>query len=208
MNRKHFLKTLDEESIAYVDGNSIEILGGDVWLSSIKSLPKNVKFNNQGSVNLSSLTSSKQSYLGAEREFRHIDGYTMLITSERKQGDLTILRAKYFGGGAIKSLNSCFVAQSGDHSAHGNTLKSAIEDVQYKIQAHSGKDEAIERVKSSQQVTVNDFRVITGACREGMRQHLSNRRINMDTIEFLPLGEALKAMAGSSFGDQFRQAIQ
>jgi hypothetical protein len=214
------LTTLPEgikfENQGYVDLSSLTTLPegikfenqGYVDLSSLTTLPEGIKFENQGSVDLSSLTSEKQNYLGKERVLRHIDGFTMLITSTRNQGDVTISNARYFGGGDIDKLRKCFVAQSGNFSAHGDTLKSAIEDVKYKLQEQAGKSEAIERIKTSKIVTVNDFRIITGACREGMRQHLSQRNINMDEVESLTLDDAIKAMSGSSFGDQFIRDLE
>ena len=92
--------------------------------------------------------------------------------------------------------------------AHGETLKSAIEDVQYKLSKRAGKQDAIDRIKSSKQVTINDFRAITGACRDGMREHLSYRNIDMDEIESLPLDDALQAMDGNSFGDRFKHELE
>jgi hypothetical protein len=121
---------------------------------------------------------------------------------------MTISNARYFGGGDIDQLKKCFVVQSGNFSAHGDKLKSAIEDVQYKLQEQAGKSEAIDRIKTSKIVTANDFRIITGACREGMRHHLAQRNINMDEVESLTLDDAIKAMSGSSFGDQFIRDLE
>jgi len=180
---------------------------GYVDLESLTTLPEGVKFENQGYVYLESLTSPVQTYLGKEREFRHIDGHTMLIISKKEQDDYTVYNAKYFGGGEIKKLKSCYIAETQGVFAHGETLKSAIEDVQYKLSERVGKQDAIDRVRLSKQVTVNDFRIITGACRDGMREHLSHRNIDMDEIERLPLEDALKAMDGSSFGAHFKQEL-
>jgi mannitol/fructose-specific phosphotransferase system IIA component len=176
---------------------------GSVDLRSLTTLPEGIKFENQGYVYLRSLTNEKQLYLGKERVLRNIDGFTMLITSTRNQGDMVISNARYFGGGDIDKLKKCFVVRSGNFSAHGNTLKSAIEDVQFKLKKQAGKSEAIQRIKSTEIVTANDFRIITGACREGMRQHLAQRNIDMEGVESLTLSDAIKAMSGSSFGDQF-----
>lgn len=211
ITKKQFLALLNEKCIAHsVSGKTVTITGSDVNLYDLRSLPNKVavKFENGGGVYLDSLTSPFQTYMGRKREFRHIDGYTMLITSKRSQGDFTVCKARYFGGGELDKLNSCYLANSGDEWAHGSTAKAAIEDVQYKLQRTAGREEAIERVQSSQSVTVNDFRIITGACREGMRHHLSQRGIDMEKQENLPLEDALKAMSGSSFGDAFIQAVE
>jgi hypothetical protein len=176
---------------------------GTVYLNSLTTLPEGVKFENQGPVDLVSLTNEKQNYLGKERVLRHIDGFTMLITSTRKQGGIIISKAKYFGGGDIDKLKECFVAQCGEFSAHGDTLKAAVEDIQSKLQEQAGKSKAIQRIKSTEIVTANDFQIITGACREGMRQHLAQLNIDMKGVESLNLSDAIKAMSGSSFGYQF-----
>ena len=229
MTNKQFIKYLTEQNITHkVAGKQVTVLGGSVYLRSLTTLPEGVKFENQGYVDLRSLTTlpegvkfenqgpvdlrsltkEKQTYLGKERMFRHIDGFTMLISSTRNHGDITISNARYFGGGDIDKLKKCFVAQSGEFSAHGNKLKSAIDDVQFKLQKQAGKSESIERIKSTEIVTANDFRIITGACREGMRHHLAQRNIKMDNVESLTLDAAIKAMSGSSFGDQFMRDLE
>src|SRR6185436_15554809 len=139
---------------------------GSVYLSSLTTLPDNVKFENQGSVYLSSLN-GKYRYNGRNIEILNVDDRTMLITSRKINGDTEVLKARYFGGGPIRKLKSCYIAKKGNFYAHGDTVLSAIEDVNFKIARQSGDiSEVIQRVKQSGSVTVTDYRLITGACRE------------------------------------------
>ena len=181
---------------------------GNVYLHSLTSLPEGVKFDNQGDVYLDSLESSIQIYRGKKRVFRHIDGFTMLITSTHSRENVKIHKAKYFGGGEISNLGDCYMAEIDNHFAHGVTVKSAVEDAKFKALKHSDKREVLDQIAKTQTVSINDFRVITGACREGMRHHLANRGIDMSQIDSLPLDDALKAMSGSSFGDAFKEALE
>ena len=205
---KQFITYLKENGIPFEHGkNSVTVLGGNVYFYSLTTLPKGVEFNNKGGVYFRSLASPHQTYRGKKVKLINIDGYTMLVTSEKTQGEYSICKAKYFGGGDILKLKSCFLASKDNVWAHGNTVKSAIEDIQFKLIEQSNKQEIIHKIKSSKVVTVNDFRVLTGACREGIRQHLSNLGIDMDSVESLSINGAIEAMKGSSFGDAFISEI-
>ena len=86
---------------------------GYVDLSRLTSLPAGVTFQNQGYVYLSSLTDEKQVYMGKEVALRNVDGWTMLIVSERQQGDISVAKSRYFGGGEIAKLKACYIAAMG-----------------------------------------------------------------------------------------------
>jgi hypothetical protein len=89
---------------------------GDVDLRLLTTLSEGTKFENQGGVDLRSLTSEKQNYQGKEITLRNIDGYTMLIESEKITKGVTICKASYFGGG---DLDKCYLVKVGNHWAHG-----------------------------------------------------------------------------------------
>ncbi|MDE4176329.1 hypothetical protein PXK01_19410, partial [Phaeobacter sp. PT47_59] len=180
---------------------------GPVYLDSLTSLPEGIKFENHGPVYLGSLT-GKHTYLGVEREFRCVDGCTMLICGSKQYGGHTVYSARYFGGGEIKGLNRCYIAESDGITAHGNTMKSAVDDLAYKIADSAHKAEVAKSVKASGVVTLADFRALTGACRDGIRQHLSGLGIDLDQIDSMPLSDALKAMDGTSYGETFKRHIQ
>jgi hypothetical protein len=68
----------------------------------------------------------------------------------------------------------------GNYSAHGETLKKANEDVQFKIVAEKLKKEPI---KPDTEFTVKYYRLLTGACDMGCRNWMQQHNIPFDVIE-------------------------
>ena len=86
-----------------------------------------------------------------------------------------------------------FIAQKGDFTAHGKTVKKAIQDVEFKIVAEKLKKEPI---KKDTLFTVKYYRLITGACDSGCRDFMQKNHIPFkitddgDTIELKPMKAA------------------
>ncbi|MFD2402968.1 hypothetical protein [Novosphingobium soli] len=177
--------------------------GGYVYLSSLTTLPESAAFNNGGYVYLSSLTDEYQSYRGERIRLKHIDGYTMLIRSERKLGETTIYSAAYFAGGEIADLKPCYVAHQGEHFAHGATIEQAMRDVRFKAMEHDfDEEELVAEIKERGTVLIEDFRLITGACEEGTRQGMADAGLDRDADE-LPLATVLSSAFGH-YGERFK----
>jgi len=177
---------------------------GYVYLYSLTTLPEGTSFNNQGSVNLSSLTTEMQTYRGEQITLRYIDGYTMLIQSEKLTKGITICKARYFGGREIKDLEKCYVAKVGNHWAHGNTAKEAIQDATDKATLDADVADVVTEIKRTGMVTIAQYRAITGACREGCRQFLHS--IGKPDATDLPLVEVILHVKGHYGFDKFIEA--
>jgi len=83
----------------------------------------------------------------------------------------------------------CFVAEKEGFYAHGETVKKAIGDLQFKIVAERLKNEPIE---ADTLLTVNHYRTITGACDMGVRSWMQSNNIpykieNDKTVEVEPI---------------------
>jgi hypothetical protein len=180
--------------------------GGYVYLRSLTSLPEGVTFENGGYVYLESL-SGRYAYQGKTRQFRNVDGYTMLMGNSRSQGDHTVWSAQYLRGGPVAKLPKCYVAERDGVFAHGETVRAAVEDLEYKLADRADVAAVASQVRDSGRVTLPQFRAITGACREGIRAHLRDHGVDLETTDFLPLDRALSIMAGTSYGDTFRKAV-
>ena len=208
------LTTLPEgtkfENQGYVDLRSLTTLPegtkfenqGGVDLRSLTTLPEGTKFENQGSVYLRSLTSEKQNYQGKEITLRNIDGYTMLIESEKITKGVTICKARYFGGG---DLDKCYLAKVGNHWAHGKTAKEAIQDATEKAVIDMNQSEVVAEIKASGKVTLAQYRAITGACREGCRHFLQT--IGKPDATELSLEEVKELVKGHYGYNRFTEAI-
>ncbi len=176
--------------------------GRNVHLYSLTTLPENVKFENGGSVSLSSLTDERRPYRGQTIRLKNVDGYTMLIGSERQLGNITLYRARYFGGGDLDQLKVCYVAHEGDYYAHGDDAKQAMRDLRFKImQADFDPEELVAEVKARGTVTFNDYRLLTGACESGLTHGLA--QLGAEGAEEMPLTDALNLCRGNYGGDEF-----
>ena len=176
---------------------------GAVFLDSLTTLPEGMKFDNQGHVDLSSL-SGKCKYLGVEIEIQNIDGYTMLIESRKERDGIQIIKARYFGGGELTSLKKCYIAQKGEYSAHGETIKAAINDVVFKhMQDNLDVSKLVAEIKKRGTVTRNDYRLLTGACRAGIAHFLESK--GLADVESLPLEEVLRITKGAFGGERLSE---
>ena len=220
LKRKNYAHKVTENGVSvthngYVDLRSLTSLpkgvkfenGGFVYLRSLTTLPKGVKFENSGYVDLDGLT-GEHSYLGKTRNFRCVDGFTMLMGASKTFGGFSVCSARYFGGGEVEKLKKCYVAESGNITAHGDTMKSAVEDLQYKLADSADKASIAAEIIATGTVTLAQFRGLTGACRDGIRQHLSSVGIDLDAIDEMPLTDALKAMGNTSFGETFKSYVE
>ena len=81
------------------------------------------------------------------------------------------------------------MAEKENFTAHGDTIKKAVEDLQFKIIAERLKNEPI---KADTQFTVKYYRTITGACDLGCRHWMENHGLeynieNGNTVEKNPI---------------------
>ena len=210
------LKVLPEgikfENQGYVDLESLKALPegikfenqGGVYLNSLKVLPEGIKFENRGSVYLGSLDGKKVNYLGKNISLKQIDGETMIVRSQKKRGEFTVYKAEFFKGSEC-AKEFCYVAERKGFYAHGESIKKAIEDCNFKWMCENlNLDDVIEKIKKDGFVTVPDYRLITGACQYGCDSFLENNGIKKDkfTIE-----EAIKLTKESWGGSKFAEEL-
>jgi hypothetical protein len=186
------------ENIAFTNG-------GHVYLDNLTHLPENTTFANDGYVKLSSLVGEQHSYRGQVITLRNVDGYTMLIESEKTIKGVTLCKARYFGGGDLDKLKPCYVATIGGNHAHGATAREAIQDAKDKAAINIDPSEVVAAIKSAGHVTLSQYRAITGACREGCRQFLAS--IGRPDVTGLSLDEAKTLVRGHYGYEKFIEAL-
>jgi hypothetical protein len=170
-----------------------------VYLGSLTALPSDVQFNNHSHVYLGSLTNEDQTYRGKQIKLRIIDGYTMLIGASHIKGDVTITRTQYFGGEKM-APKRCYIASQGEHNAHGETMQESMLDLRFKIaQVDFESTELVKAIKDRGAIRWHEFRLLTGACAEGLREGLRELGFAPD-LEEMPLADALKMVRGR-YGD-------
>lgn len=169
---------------------------GAIFLRNLTLLPENVNFNNEGDVYLKSLNNERQIYRGKEITLRTVDSHTMLIKREKTCGDILITKACYFGGGDIAKLEQCYIASRNGFNAHGETIKEAIRDLRFKVaQSDYNSADIIAKIREVEEITFNEFRLITGACFSGLHHGLQELGLPKDT-EKLPLKTAMEFVVG------------
>ena len=197
MKKSEFKKVLKNSGVNFKVLNKFIVItdsNGSVYLESLTTLPDNVKFENHGSVYLRSLTGKTLKYRDEEVKFLEVDNSTMIILNKKEEDGVTIYNAKYFGGGKISDLKQCYIAEKDGYSAHGETEIDAIDDVNFKILSENfDKKELINIIIKRGTVTGNDYRLITGACRLGVKQF---KEVNNITERELPLERVLNIIKG------------
>jgi hypothetical protein len=129
----------------------------------------------------------------------------MLIGSSRTKGDITITRAKYFRGSKAEQLR-CIIASQGEYHAHGDTAEAALLDLRFKVaQVNFDPAELVEAIKARGSIQWHEFRLLTGACAEGLREGLKGLGYAPDLAE-MPLADALRMVRGH-FGDSRMLAL-
>jgi uncharacterized membrane protein YcgQ (UPF0703/DUF1980 family) len=153
-----------------------------------------MKFENQGSVYLSSLTNTEIKYKNKTFVLKQVDGYTMLVSKTKKVKDFTIHACKYFKGGDLEDLEEVYVAEKDEFTAHGKTVKQAIEDVNFKfLQENLDVQKLVKEIKEKQTVSISEYRLLTGACSLGVNNFLQDNNL---AVSELPLADVLKITEG------------
>jgi hypothetical protein len=121
--------------------------------------------------------------------YKSVDNTFFVIISEKILKGIKIL-----SGYVIKSITDgkadkvdYFVAEKDGFYAHGETIKKAISDLQFKIASEKLKKEPIN---ADTLVTIQHYRLITGACEAGVKDWMERNSIDVDSIradELLPI---------------------
>jgi len=112
-------------------------------------------------------------------EFVKFDGITSILISHRKKGDVEIFKCREPEFKNKKLIGKVhYIVKENNLSAHGDNLKEALEDLDFK---GIDREEAIKEYKNLKmsdskplQEWINCYRIITGACRYGVQMFLEN----------------------------------
>jgi len=133
--------------------------------------------------------------------YKSVDNTMFVIESEKSTKGIKILTG-YVLKGFIEGLlikEVCFVAEKDNFFAHGASVKKSIEDLQFKIVSEKLKTEPITE---DTMISINYFRLITGACEFGTKEWLQQNNIKVDSMkasELLPILEKTNAYGLDKF---------
>ena len=102
---------------------------------------------------------------------KNVDGYCFVIEKQKTTKGTKIYEGYNFLSMKNKVIQKqpCFVSEKDGFTAHGYTVKKSISDLQFKIVADKLKKEPIN---ADTVVSINHYRLITGACEFGCKSWL------------------------------------
>ena len=188
-----------------------EEIKGYLDLRSVTTLPDGFNPTVGGSLYLG----SGQKYIGAQvpelrinknyfwnnnnKTYALIDGIFCEIIS-KKESEVSGQIITIYSARSIAKSDTFFVVKMGDYYAHGNELKQAVEDVQFKIASEKLKNEPIS---ADTIISIKKYRLITGACEMGCNSWLANNNLTgveeMRADKLLPLLKKTNAYGYEKF---------
>ena len=102
---------------------------------------------------------------GKTTPWQYVDGSMMLIDATKRRGNISIHKARY-----LRTNNPYYLAECNGTYAHGVTVKQAVDDLKYKLDAGKEITKLIKTVRKSGYITRNQYHLLTGACNAGIAQ--------------------------------------
>jgi len=203
MTKQEFLKKtgLTEEQFS-----GKEMYQGSLDLRSLTSIPEGFNPTVGNYLDLRSLTSIPEGFKKADFEQKEIPlmewkkGGKHFILADgvfsevvKKKGNIWYLKS------VGKSECSYLVTDGNGKYAHGDSIKSAKEDLIYKI---SNRDKSVYKsidikVKNDFSDCIEMYRVITGACATGVRGFIESKGIKKAKYSVLEIIQVTKGAYGS-----------
>jgi hypothetical protein len=192
---------LDLGSVTSLPDGFNPTVGGDLDLGSVTSLPDGFNPTVGGDL----ILKDSRKYIGANvppvesvkekmdfywdkdgKRFAVVDGIFCQLLTEREH---TTNGQTYsiFSAQRINKKEIFFVAKQGHYHAHGEDLRKAVEDLHFKINAEKIRKEPIG---ADTIISVQHYRIITGACELGCKQWMEQNGITnteMKAKDLLPL---------------------
>ena len=152
------------------DGNPCFALAAQIGNEEYKDFQENV-------------LSDKHFYMLCHKQFvkvKPVDGDIMVLLSEKNTGELTIYKTQYLDDYMNGKTATQYVAEQNNITAHGETVKKAVADLEFKIMQTKDVSEHVKRVKESGYITPRDYRLLTGACESGTNRWLNENGFTWD----------------------------
>ena len=177
-------------------------VGGSLYLrgTQITSLPENLTVGGYLDLRGTQITEEQQQKVNREitnyllkwqdGKYIKVDGMFCEVISHRNN----VYKVKNIG-----ESNPYFIVGEGRFFAHGETLKKANEDLQFKIISEKLKSEPI---LADTVIDIKYYRLLTGACEFGVNQWIKENKIKQTSFkasELLPLLQKTNAYGLEKF---------
>ena len=147
-------------------------------------------------------------YILWKKEFYPVDEYDGLWTirlSEKKRENIIIIKAIDINDLLDDEIKEIYIAKEKDLSAHGYTVREAVEDLTLKKMENVNVDEIVSKIKETGKVTRSQYRAITGACSFGTNKFCEE--YNIQDLEEIELSELRKILIDDYGAEKFWNLI-
>ena len=143
-----------------------------------------------------------------KKEFYAVDIYddiTTIRASEKKRENITIIKAIDIDSLFNDKVRELYIAKEGKLTAHGYTVREAVEDLTLKKLDNVNIDEIVAEIKKTGKVTRSQYRAITGACSYGTNKFCEEH--NIQDLEEIELEELRKILIDDYGAKKFWELI-
>ncbi len=147
-------------------------------------------------------------YILWKKEFYPVDEFDGLWTvrlSKKKRDDMTIIKAVDIDTIYGDEVKEIYIAKEKKLSAHGYTVREAVEDLTFKKMKDIDIDEIVSKIKETGKVTRSQYRAITGACSFGTNKFCEEHKIQ--DLEEIELSELRKILINDYGAKKFWRLI-
>lgn len=114
------------------------------------------------------------------------DGIRIKKLSEKKKDNMIIIK-----GQDMSDNEEMYLVKEEELSAHGETLREAIEDLTFKKIKSEEVQNIVAEIKRTGKVNKAQYRAITGACQYGTNKFCEHYNITVEEIELTELRKIL-----------------
>ena len=178
----------------------------------IPTFAKSAQIGNEEYEDFSGKTLNENTYyILWQKEFYPVineDGIWTIKLSEKKRENIIIIKAIYIDDiyeNNFEDIKPIYIAKEKDLSAHGYTLREAVDDLTYKKLDNVNTDEIVAEIKKTGKVTRSQYRAITGACSFGTNKFCEEH--NIQDLEEISLEELRKILIDDYGAEKFWRLI-
>ena len=134
------------------------------------------------------------------------DGLWTIKLSEHKRENISIIKAIDIDDIYLKSdVKAIYIAKENELTAHGYTVREAMDDLTYKKLDNVDSEEIIAEIKRTGKVTRSQYRALTGACSFGTNKFCEEH--NIQDLEEIEISELRKILINDYGAERFWNLI-
>ena len=147
-------------------------------------------------------------YILWKKEFYEVKEYDEILTivlSKKKRENIEIIKAINIDDILDDEIEEIYIAKENDLTAHGSTIREAIEDLTFKKMQNTDVTDIIKEIKRTGKVNRNQYRIITGACSYGTNKFCKEH--NIQDLEEIEIDELRKILINDYGAEKFWNLI-